>query len=143
MAKEYLEKLSAFIEKTSSDFPESINLECKHFFSGAALYAEERICMSLTPVGLAIKLPEETRDKLLKSKKAIPLRYFLKGPIKKGYVLFPGGVAKDVKALHKYMQESIEYVLTIPKPERRNDSKLSTTGLKDESIVTCRGKQSF
>ncbi len=119
MAKEYMEKLSAFIEKAKSEFPENIKLECKHFFGGAALYAEERICMSLTPVGLAIKLPEETRDKLLKNKKAIPLRYFSKGPIKKGYVLFPDGVAKDNKALRKYLWESIEYVLTIPKLKRK------------------------
>ncbi len=119
MAKEYLEKLSAFIEKETSDFSENINLECKHFFSGAALYAEERICISLTPVGLAIKLPEETKDKLLKNKKAVPLRYFPQGPIKKGYVLFPGGVAKGGKTLHKYVEESIEYVLTIPKPHRK------------------------
>ena len=119
MAKEYLEKLSAFIEKATSDCSENINLECKHFFSGAALYAEERICISLTPVGLAIKLPEETKDKLLTNKKAAPLRYFPKGPIKKGYVLFHGGVEKAGKTLHKYVKESIEYVLTIPKPKRK------------------------
>ena len=119
MAKEYLEKLSAFIEEATFDCSENVNLECKHFFSGAALYAEERICMSLTPVGLAIKLPAETKDKLLKNKKAITLRYFSKGPIKKGYVLFPDGIAKGDKALHKYVKESIEYVLTIPKPKMK------------------------
>ena len=113
MAKGYLEKLSAFIEKATSDCSENIHLECKHFFSGAALYAEERICISLTPVGLAIKLPEETKDKLLKNKNAVPLRYFPKGPIKKGYVLFPDGVEKGGKSLHKYVKESIEYILTI------------------------------
>lgn len=89
MAKEYLEKLSVFIEEATSDLSENINLECKHFFNGAALYAEERVCISLTPIGLAIKLPEQTKDKLVKNKKAVPLRYFPKGPIKKGYVLFP------------------------------------------------------
>ncbi len=119
MAKEYLVKLSAFMERAASDCSENIHLECKHFFSGAALYAEQRICMSLTPVGLAIKLPEETKDKLLKNKKAIPLRYFPKGPIKKGYVLFPDGVAKGGKTLHKYVKESTEYALTLPIPERK------------------------
>jgi len=117
MAKEYLEKLSAFIEKATSDYSENVHLDCKHFFSGAALYAEERICISLTPVGLAMKLPEETKERLLKNKKAVPLRYFPKGPIKKGYVLFPGGVAKGGKVLQKYVKDSIEYVLTFPKPK--------------------------
>jgi len=119
MAKEYFEKLSAFIKKSTTEYAEGIKLECKHFFSGAALYAEERICISLTPVGLAIKLPEETKDKLLKNKKAVQLRYFPKGPIKKGYVLFPDGVAKGGKALHKYVQESIAYVLTISKTKKK------------------------
>lgn len=120
MAKEYLEKLSAFIEKATSGYSGDIKLECKHFFSGAALYAEERICITLTPVGLAIKLPEETRNKLLKTNTAAPLRYFSKGPIKKNYVLFSCGVAKDAKTLHKYVIESIEFVLTKPKPRKKN-----------------------
>ena len=68
---------------------------------------------------MAIKLSEETQDKLLKNNKAVPLRYFPKGPIKKGYVLFPGGVAKGGKTLHIYVKESIEYVLTIPKPKSK------------------------
>ncbi len=119
MAREYLDELSAFIENVTSDCFDNVHLECKHFFSGASLYADGRICVSLTPVGLALKLPEETKDKLLKNKKAVPLRYFPKGPIKKGYVLFPGSVAKGGKALHKYVKESIDYVLTIPKPKRR------------------------
>ncbi len=119
MAKEYLEKLSAFLEKTTLDGSQDIHLECKHFFSGAALYADERICISLTPVGLAMKLPEETKERLLKDKKAVPLRYFSKGPIKKDYVLFPRGVAGGGRTIQQYAKESIEYVLTIPKPKRK------------------------
>ena len=119
MAKEYLERLSAFLVEKTFDLSGNINLECKHFFSGAALYAEERMCISLTPVGLAIKLPEGTKDNLLKDRKAVPLRYFPEGPIKKDYVLFPGGVADGSEALHRYVKESIEYVLTLPKPKRK------------------------
>lgn len=119
MAKEYFEKLSAFMEGAASARNKNVNLEIKHFFSGAALYAEKRICISLTPVGLAIKVPEKAKDKLLKDKKAVPLRYFPKGPIKKGYVLFPGGVEKGGRALHTYVSESIEYVLTAPEPKRK------------------------
>ncbi len=91
MAKEYVDKLSAFIEKVTSDYSENINLECKHFFSGAALYADDRICISLTPVGLAMKLPEDTKERLLKNKKVVPLRYFPNGPIKKSMFCFHVG----------------------------------------------------
>ncbi len=116
MAKEYLEKLSAFINKATLRRRKDINLECKHFFSGAALYADTRICITLTPVGLALKLPEHTKNRLLKNSSAVPLRYFPKGPIKKDYVLFPSGVEKSSKTLHKYVNESIDYAVTLPRP---------------------------
>ena len=119
MAKEYLHKLSVFIDKATSDCFDGVYLECKHFFSGAALYADEKICISLTPVGLALKLPEETKNTLLKDKTAVPLRYFPKGPIKKDYVLFPNGMKNGGKALHNYVKESVEYALTLPKPKRK------------------------
>lgn len=117
MAKEYFEKLSAFIERATTDGNKNIHLECKHFFNGAALYAEKRICMSLTPLGLAIKLPEDTKNKLLKANKAVPLRYFPKAPVKKDYVLFPGSIEKCGKEFDYLVNKSIEYVLTLPKPK--------------------------
>ena len=114
-----MEKLSAFIETATAGCNKNTSLECKHFFSGAALYVDERICISLTPVGLAIKLPEATKDKLLKNKTAVPLKYFPKGPIKKDYVLFPDGIENGRKALHKYVKEGVEYALTLPKLKRK------------------------
>ena len=126
MAKEYLEKLSAFIDNAAFDCFEDQSLECKHFFSGAALYADERICISLTPVGLALKLPEKTRNRLLKNKTAVPLRYFPKAPIKKDYVLFPNGIEKGKRALYKYVKESVEYALTLPKPKRKRKRSKAT-----------------
>lgn len=124
MAREYLESLSAFVIEATTELSGIISLECKHFFSGAALYAENRICISLTPVGLAMKLPEGTKDNLFRDKRAVPLRYFPEGPIKSGYALFPGGVvsldgADGSEPLHGYVRESIEYVLTLPKPKSR------------------------
>lgn len=119
MAKEYLDKLSAFMAEAAAGLPGNVHLECKHFFSGAALYAKDRICITLTPAGLAIKLPEGTRDNLLKDKKAVPLRYFPEGPIKKGYALFPSGMAEGNETPLAFVNESIKYVLTLPKPKRK------------------------
>ena len=64
-------------------------LECRHFFSGAAVYRDGSIVASLTPVGLAFKVPTEVHDRLLESGRALPLRYFPRSPIKRDYVLFP------------------------------------------------------
>ena len=61
MAKKYLQQLSALIKQSTSGKFKDIKLECKHFFSGAAVYADGEICITLTPVGFAIKLPEESR----------------------------------------------------------------------------------
>jgi len=117
MAEEYLERLSALIEKAASGNIKN-SLECKHFFSGAAVYAKGRICMSLTPVGFAIKLPEESRNTLSKEQGAKPLRYFPKGPIKKDYVVLPKAVLNDIKALRNWVKVSVEYVVSLPLPAK-------------------------
>lgn len=70
-------------------------LESRHFFSGAAVYRDGSIVASLTPAGLAFKVPAEVHDSLLSSGRAGPLRYFPGSPIKRNYVLFSGDSAPD------------------------------------------------
>jgi hypothetical protein len=50
--------------------------------------------MTLIPVGLSIKLPENIKEKF----------------IKKEYVLFPKELAKDMGEIRNYMKISISYV---------------------------------
>ena len=119
MATEYLEQLAALIRQATSGRFKNVRLECKHFFSGAAAYANGRICISLTPVGLAIKLPEESRNTVMRQKGAKPLRYFSEGPIKKGYVVVPKSMLNDVKTLRLWVKASIQYVLSLPEPVRK------------------------
>jgi len=119
MAKEYLDKLTALIDKATSGTFKNISLECKHFFSGAALYANGKICISLTSVGFAIKLPEESRNALLKQKGTKPLRYFPEGPIKKDYVILSKTILNDVKILRHWVKLSIEHVASLPEPVRK------------------------
>ncbi len=88
MAKEYFEKLTNIVNELNINTEVSSKIEIKHFFSGAALYANERICASWSPSGLAFKLPENKVSKLIKEGKAIPLKYFQKGHVKKEYALF-------------------------------------------------------
>ena len=110
MAKEYFEKLSELVKRTKFRKLKNAKFEIKHFFSGAAVYVNSSICITLTPVGLAIKLPEQLRNKLIKQKNAKPLRYFPKGPIKKDYVVLPESMLTDIKNLGLYLRISIEYV---------------------------------
>ena len=114
MAKKYLQQLTALIRQSASGRFKGVKLECKHFFSGAAVYANGRICISLTPVGFAIKLPEESQNILMREKGAKHLQYFPKAPIKKDYVILPKAMLKNMKALRHWVKVSIEYVLSLP-----------------------------
>ena len=86
MAQPYLDQLEKLI---STIDPDGEGLVCKHFFSGAALYVNKRICASLTPKGIAFKLPQQRCEELISSGRALPLQYFDGSPIKQGYVLLP------------------------------------------------------
>ncbi len=114
MAKPYLEKLSAMLILTIGDHFENIDLQCKHFFSGAAVYVNGKICISFTPVGLALKLPQKLRAVLLKEKGASLLRYFPKAPIKKEYVVLPNEILNDLDVLTYWVKKTIEYALIKP-----------------------------
>ena len=82
----------------------------KHFFSGAALYINGVICASLSPVGLAIKLPENDVKLLISSGQAKPLKYFPKGHIKKGYVVFNQPHSGKAEKYKKYFLKAAKLV---------------------------------
>ena len=86
MAQPYLDQLEQLISTVDLG---GYDLVCKHFFSGAAVYVGRNICASLTPKGLAFKLPSQRCEEILELGKAIPLQYFENSPIKKGYILLP------------------------------------------------------
>jgi TfoX/Sxy family transcriptional regulator of competence genes len=88
MAKEYFEKLNTLVENLDIKNAISGEIEIKHFFSGAALYINKTLCVSWSPAGLAFKLGENESELLINSGKAVPLKYFPKGHIKKGYAAF-------------------------------------------------------
>src|SRR5262249_47373438 len=106
VAQPYLSALEELIASTLSGSP---SLVCKHFFSGAALYSNTTICATLTPDGLAVKLPEERCSELIASGKASPLRYFNNSPIKRGYVLFRNASSLGNTAIASYLKECLAH----------------------------------
>src|SRR6266508_3779296 len=108
MSRSHLDALRSLLEGVTPDLASRSSIECKHFFSGAAAYANGRIFMTLTTVGRALKLPEESRAALTK-RGAQPPRYFAKAPVKKDYVILPQTLAKDDVALASWIKESIRF----------------------------------
>jgi TfoX/Sxy family transcriptional regulator of competence genes len=105
MAEPYFSDLKAILARAAAGGAEIV---CKHFFGGAAAYADGRIFTTLTPAGLALKLAEEDRGKL-REEGAKPLRYFPKAPIKKDYVVLPDSVREDRRVLEVWIGRSIEF----------------------------------
>jgi len=110
MAEPYRERLATLVRVARPSNAHGVRLECRHFFSGAALYANGTICASLTPVGFAVKLPETSRAALLRQRRARPLRYFRRGPIKKEYVVLSAATASEPAMIRSLLRESIQYV---------------------------------
>jgi TfoX/Sxy family transcriptional regulator of competence genes len=114
MVTAHLDALRALLAAASPKLDRGIATECKHFFSGAAAYVNGRIFMTLTSVGLALKLPPESQAELTRHG-ATPLRYFPQGPIKKDYVVVPEKIARDADALAPWVATSVRFALAVPK----------------------------
>jgi len=108
MVEKHRQSLQMLLERSIRNGDRPANIECKHFFSGAAAYVEGRIFMTLTSVGLAMKLPIQRRAALLKQG-ARPLRYFPNAPIKKDYVILPADLVENGQAFTTLLRESLRY----------------------------------
>ncbi len=108
MAEPYLRELKSIVERVSAPDDQAGYITCKHFFSGAAAYLDGHIFMSLTPVGLALKLPKDDCTALI-NQGAKPLQYFPKAPVKKDYIILPDQFMDD-ENLSDWISHSIEFV---------------------------------
>ena len=113
MASPNLQSLRALLERIAPRLRTDAEIQFKPFFGGAAAYADGRIFMTLTTVGLALKLPEPSRMAWI-DRGARPLRYFPKGPIKKDYVLVPKSVENHLDDLMPSVEESIRFAQSFP-----------------------------
>ena len=107
MAEPYLTELRAIVGGAGLRSADAIY--CKHFFSGAAAYVDGDIFMTLTPIGLALKLPQDDCDTLF-NQGAKSVQYFPKAPVKKEYALLPSQLIEDKGVLSDWISRSIEYI---------------------------------
>jgi TfoX/Sxy family transcriptional regulator of competence genes len=101
--------------------PPDIELRFKPMFGGIGVYADGRMCISLSDVGLALKLGEADRAELLKLKGAKPLQYEPSAPPSKSYVVVPASMLTDRAELGRWIALSAASAHAAPakKPRKR------------------------
>ncbi|HSG16737.1 MAG TPA: TfoX/Sxy family protein [Anaerolineae bacterium] len=110
MAEPYLERLAQMIGRLELSGAHETTLEPRHFFSGAALYANGKICVLFSPRGFALKLPAATRQALIEAGKGGEFRFFADGPVKRDYVALAESVERDDEAFRELIGASVDYV---------------------------------
>jgi len=114
-------KLQSHVEAAA---PPDIELRFKPMFGGIGVYADGRMCISLSDVGLALKLGEADRARLLKLKGAKPLQYEPDAPPSKSYVVVPGSMLTDRAALGRWIAASAAFArAALAKKSRRRVAK--------------------
>jgi TfoX/Sxy family transcriptional regulator of competence genes len=110
MANTYVQKLAALIDRVGPATPGGMSIDVKPFFGGAAGYLNGHIFISLTRVGLALKLTDDDRRRLFEAGNAKALRYFPKAPIKKQYALMSEKFLSGRKRVKPWIERSMAFV---------------------------------
>ena len=121
MAEPYLTRLTQIVDELVPLPVGGAMLESKHFFSGAALYANGKIFASLSPAGFAVKLPVATRRSLIKEGKGAEFRFFAKGPVKREYVALSESTIADEATIRELIALSVDHALDMPDPKSAAD----------------------
>ena len=111
MAEPYLTLLAQIVDRLGPLQVGGAKLESRHFFSGAALYANGKIFALLSPAGFAIKLPADRRRSLIEEGKGTEFRFFPNGPIKREYVALSEAIIADDESLRELIALGVDYAL--------------------------------
>ena len=100
------------------DSPE-LELAFKPMFGGVMAYTRGRPFVSLSDMGLALKLDPASRDALLALPGSRPLRYASDDPPSKTYTLAPDAMLAD-DALRTWIERSAAFVASQPAKPRKS-----------------------
>lgn len=116
MAEPYLTRLAQIVDQLGPLPAAGATLESRHFFSGAALYANGKICASLSPAGFAVKLPADTGRSLIEQGKGREFRFFASGPVKREYVALSESTVADEESIRELIGLSVDHALSMADP---------------------------
>jgi len=103
--------------------PLNLDLTFKPMFGGIMGYTQGRVFVSLSNVGLAVKLSPADQRALLEHDGAEYLRYSKEEPASKQYVKLPTAWIGQDDQVAPWLKKSAEYVMTLPAPKKRPAKK--------------------
>ena len=109
-------KLRATMEAV---MPANVDWRFKPMFGGIGAYANDRMCVSISDVGLAVKLAGDEHAALSKLKGAKALQYEPSMPPSKTYVVVPVAMLKDRRALGHWLGISAQQAAAGPAKKPR------------------------
>ena len=107
----YFEKLTMLLELTHPRIATTHDIEFKNVFGAVGGYINGHIFVSCGKFGVALRLPPEVLESLLREKDVKHLKYFSNGHIKKEYAVLSKRILEDSNQFHKLIDESIQYAL--------------------------------
>ncbi|MEJ0025100.1 MAG: TfoX/Sxy family protein [Rhizomicrobium sp.] len=102
--------------------PAHVDWRFKPMFGGIGVYADDKMCVSLSDIGLAVKLAPAEQDALLKLKGARRLQYEPSAPPSKTYIVVPDAMLSDRKALGHWLSVSAAHAAASPAAKRRKSA---------------------
>ena len=113
-------------KKMQAAMPANVDWRFRPMFGGIGVYANDRMCVSLSDIGLAVKLAGAEHAALLKLKGAKPLQYEPGAPVSKTYVVVPPAMLTDAKTLGHWLgvcaAQSAAAPAKKPKKTQRNST---------------------
>ena len=139
MAEPYRTVLAQMAERLELPEAAAVTIAVKHFFNGAALYANDHICLVHNPSGLALKMRPEERGRLITSGEGALFRVFPKGPVKREYVALSESLIGDQNRLLELIEGSIGYLLDWPDGPGDSERAEKSSGVNDGPQRFCTG----
>ncbi len=130
-------------KRVAAAAPLELELRFRPMFGGIGAYAFGKMCMSLSDVGLALKLGEPERTELLAIKGAAPLQYAPGAPPSKSYVVVPDSLLADSRRLRTWIERSAAFVRDTAKtPAVKLRVEKKTVGTRTGTTAKNRNRRS-
>lgn len=112
-----LQEMQDKISEAAETLMVDMELSFRPMFGGVSGYVKGRVFVSLSNIGLALKLSAEDQNSLLQEPEAKRLQYGPDEPLSKQYIVVPNAIQNNNETLVAWVKRSVEFVLAQPPPK--------------------------